>query len=94
MLQKTITYDTQFMHPDLFEDQPLSDAIKDISDKEAIVTPKKIINIVAKYLYAYCYPDSVDKKIPLKDIEYIVDQAHRFFRISREKRGTVVELTK
>ena len=71
LLIKWTERDKQFMQVDLFEEQSLIDTINDLSDKRLVVTPKKVINLVIKYLYAYRYPDSINQKISLREIEWV-----------------------
>ncbi|MBT3727364.1 hypothetical protein HOG21_07055 [bacterium] len=55
-----------------------------LSDKNVKITDELIINLIVKYFFAYRYPDSVDQKIPLSEIEDIFSIAHYYFYLSRQ----------
>jgi hypothetical protein len=81
-----------FMNERIYEDKSLKELIGDLSDPRILITDEKIINLVVKYFYAYRFPESISERVKLQDIEYIFDQAHRYFRLHREKRGKNVRL--
>jgi len=77
-------HESSFMNEDLYECQSLRNIITELSDPKIEVTIKKVINFVVSYFYAYRHPESFDARVPFQDIEYIFNQAHRYFKISRE----------
>ena len=81
-----------FMDERIYENKSLKEVIDDISDPRLLLTDQKIINLIVKYFYAYRFPESISERVKLQDLEYIFDQAHRYFRLHREKKGKNVRL--
>jgi hypothetical protein len=60
----------QIIDPSIYEKNiSLKETIDSLSDPTEKISDDKIINLIIKYFYAYKYPQSVDKRVPLKDIE-------------------------
>ena len=77
----------------LFDNLSLTSNIMQLSDKNVKITDELIINLIVKYFFAYRYPDSVDQKIPLSEIEDIFSIAHYYFYLSRQPDWTSIDVT-
>lgn len=92
LLLPWMSREKSFMDERIYEDKSLKDIIDDISDPKLMLTDEKIINLIVKYFYGFRFPESISERVKLQDIEYIFDQAHRYFRLHREKSGRNVIL--
>lgn len=81
-----------FMDERIYEEKSLKELIDDISNPKLMLTDEKIINLIVKYFYGFRFPESTSERVKLQDIEYVFDQAHRYFRLHREKSGRNVIL--
>jgi hypothetical protein len=62
----------------------LNQNIATLSDKSKQVNNAILINLIAKYFFAYAYPESVDQKIPLAEIDEKFARATRCCKGSKE----------
>ena len=65
---------SDFINPAIYQTSSLEEITDQLSNPKVPVSMQAIINFVVKYLYAYRHPLSFSEKIPLKDIQYIIEQ--------------------
>lgn len=75
----------KIIHPDIYDASlSLNQTIEILSDSKNPVDEDMLINLVAKYFYCYFFPDLVDAKVSIQDVERLFHRGNMFCVASRE----------
>lgn len=79
------------IRPDVYDPaSSLSQIVEKLSDRKNAVTDDTLINLVVKYFFAYIYPESIDQKISLDEINEKFAWARTYCEISRNTTNRVI----
>lgn len=86
------TIDSNIINSSIFTNDSLLNNIDEISQPNTIITNEQIINIIIKYFFAYKFPESIDTKVPLWDIETMFWIAHHYFELLEKQPNTKIDI--